>query len=343
MARAAAVVGWLSWTAAIVWLWWGWRSHVDVPDPSWFLAACAAGAIAVVGATVVGVARFRRKSDRRDAARWTVLAHGPTILVAAHATYAVVHLRSRELPRNVLLTTGEIAGATIILAETGGERRMTADNVVMIGATTPTPDRELEAMDRFVGRQSALLGLPLRSRVSWVRSRTVSARVCGHRGLALRSVVIGQQHAPELQVDGLDIIDRHEVAHAVLNQFLDPATDVPAALFEGWAEAQAWPSERAQLRAVLGSLSVERLRQIAGPVRRMFDPGEYHSHTGMAYPLGGLLVRFLLETHGARAFLDLVNHARPDDFEDACRRVLGVSLDELDPPFWSHLAQVETD
>jgi hypothetical protein len=367
--RVAAIVPWLCWVIGIARLWLQWRAGVSVPEVGILVFAFVIGSMSVVLATFLAFVRIIKRRDRRAALRWwLLLAHGPTILVVAHGTYAIGQLRSRTIPNNMTMRTAEMAGASMITAQTAGMARITGDNVVMISCRAADQRRDAEAMDRFVGSLSNdVLGAPLRTRVHWVRASSV-LRTDDLRGLALRSVALGNvgpptrfvvdsrdgpipalstTMTPQDEVARLDHVDRHEVAHAVLNQYLSTSSDVPALLFEGWAEAVAWLSEQRQLRVFLSPtdgrapLTVVRVRSFAPTLKELVSPGSYHLHQGLAYGIGGLLVRFILDRYGARAFIHLVNDIQPSNTDEACRRAIGVGLSELDRLFWSHLEELD--
>ena len=96
-------------------------------------------------------------------------------------------------------------------------------------------------------------------------------------------------------------VDRHEVAHCVINRLFTPWSEPPALLLEGWAQANSG-SDATQLaedawssRAVGDWLS---LRELTGPdwVGRHFGP---------VYGQGAPLVNYLLDKFGPEAFLEL--------------------------------------
>ena len=135
--------------------------------------------------------------------------------------------------------------------------------------------------------------------------------------------------------DGLNYIDRHEVAHFVLDQ-LRPNGDnleVPMLLIEGWAElhagqrgvlpCKAWTAQRE------GELSDLEL---------LTNANWFHNSTGPVYWQGSVLVDYLLRQIGHKKFLELCNTCREASFDEDVKRVLGMSLEELDKAYRQDLA-----
>ena len=163
-------------------------------------------------------------------------------------------------------------------------------------------------------------------------------------------------------------LDRHELAHALLNQHYTSATEPPTLLSEGWANSQsldnkpedlaanAWSlrellSELAEVRPStwkdrLGNrvdqpeliqllLAVRRPGQGTGAyLRELTSDFWYHHDKGPVYEVGAAFVSFLIRKYGARQFIEFYFDCRPGTFEAECRKAFGTELDALENEFW---------
>ena len=133
-------------------------------------------------------------------------------------------------------------------------------------------------------------------------------------------------------------LERHELAHVLIDRYCDATARPPSLLVEGWAEAQSgyehgFLAKRAWQRRCRG----ERMSLAA------MTGGAWYDGNGMhCYSFGGPLVDYILRVHGAPKFLELYTTCRPDSFADDVSRVLGVTLDELDVQYWEDVARQVT-
>jgi hypothetical protein len=148
--------------------------------------------------------------------------------------------------------------------------------------------------------------------------------------MSLYGLALGSSSSPGDWRGPQGYLDRHELAHAFLDQQRNAGSDPPMVLHEGWAESQSGFGRDTLAERALGakgSGKPHRLRELVGP-------NWYHQDSGPAYSVGGALVDFLLRQYGAEKFLRLYVECRPDTFEADCEAILGVRLDELDVLFW---------
>jgi hypothetical protein len=132
---------------------------------------------------------------------------------------------------------------------------------------------------------------------------------------------------------GVATLDRHEVAHVVLNEFTTPDMEPPAILMEGWADT-----------ASMLDMASHRLRAWSQrdqgdvlPLAELVGPAWYSRHDRPVYIQGSTLVDYLLRHHGADRFVELYATSHPTTFAADCQRVLGVTVDELDRACWADL------
>ena len=188
---------------------------------------------------------------------------------------------------------------------------------------------EVTAMDRHICRLHEILGRPPQAKVHWVRGRLMGLGAVYVQGMALGSA------RPEGEDSGgrLTYIDRHEVAHFVIQHLCGPDSGPPFVLIEGWAECQSDDEP--------GRIATRAWRQrCEGPVptvRELTGKEWYHLDYGLVYTLGGALVEYLLHEYGGEKFFELYSNCRADTFAQDCRRFWRWTLDELDRDYWRYV------
>ncbi len=214
----------------------------------------------------------------------------------------------------------------------GYPHRLETERLIMFYDDQVTdPQGDAAAMDRHVARMEKLTGKRLQAKIYWVRGSLL-----GKSGFCNRGVVSGSSDSPA------GSLDRHELAHAVLCQHETPDTDPPTLLSEGWAVSQEWADDRPFLAQMAvksrqGGEVNQSFQAWSGSracLRDLTTPTWYHHDSGPVYPVGGAFVDFLIRRFGAEQFLELYCTCRPDRFEVACQRILGVDLDTLEQLFW---------
>jgi hypothetical protein len=239
--------------------------------------------------------------------------------------------------------------------------RQESERLIMVFDDRVTdPRRDLEAMEGHLERMEKLTGFRLRARILWSRIPLV-----GQERVSLLGLALGSNRTPA------DVTDRHELAHAFLNQRDTPETSPPTFLTEGWAEAQSnslaenqrlvkdLRDEIAQMARLPEPVRQERARGMYDPegsdrlwsqaaanggqlpsyLREMSNSFWYHRDLGAVYSFGGAFVDFLIREFGAPKFVELYLASRPGQFADACQRVLGIDVDTLERRFWADVAR----
>jgi len=327
-ARRAALVVWVAWLAGTGLLWWGTLACVMHPQ---CFALVSLLLVQIVGATVaacLGLWRTVRGPRRLAALDWALVGIIPILLWVAQTSYVFgsVNVHSR-LPMNVATRTGLVAGAALADGEARVRfpRRLASQHVVMIYDELADPAGDLGAMERHVAEMERVLGRPSRVKVHWVRGMLLGMGPRGFQGMATG-----------FAEDGPTEVDRHEVAHAFISQFVPADAEPPTVLSEGWAEShQGVPSERLARKAWLAQSNgrLPTLRELVGPEW-------YFRMRHAAYVYGAALVDYLLREHGAEKFLELYTTCRQETFAADCERILGVGIDELEERFWADVAEI---
>ena len=202
----------------------------------------------------------------------------------------------------------------------------------MVSAPVESARAQVAAMDRHVKELESRLNRAARWRVDWLRGP-----ILGQTPHAVFDIAIGTSPGQmEVDDEGLSTVDRHEVAHCVITSLYLAASDPPTLLVEGWAEAnsgidpfelagRAWSSHR-------------RGRSLT--LRELSGPDWYWCSEGEVYVQGAPLVNYLLREFGPERFLKLYTTCQQATFAEDCRRILGMSPDELDAAFWADLERL---
>jgi len=356
-------LAWAGWLLSLGLLWWQHWMRVLHPPSLLFIFLVALTFGSVLAALGNGLWRVLRGPKRLDTSAWLLVALLPGLGWTALALYAYRNGQEGEVPRNPAMILMMRAGHSLMEAQATYlyAHRLESQRLVMFyqdGLTDPEGD--LRAMDRHVEDMEERTGLPLREKIYWARGPLL-----GRRSLCCFGVALGSDNSPANE------LDRHELAHALLNQHYTTATEPPTLLSEGWAQAQALDGKDLadgawNMRGLLAQLTMapesERKRGLAGfadaegfarLLRNLHEPGGgggsylreltdsywYHRDTGAVYEVGGAFVSFLLRKYGARRFVEFYFACRPGRFEAACREAFGVGLDALEKEFWEDAEQ----
>jgi len=200
------------------------------------------------------------------------------------------------------------------------------ERLVMFYDRLSNPRGDAATMDRHVARLEMLLGRPLRAKVYWVRG---PLRRLGLSRLSTHALALGSQESPTDWSAGGGL-DRHELAHAVLDELRTRGADPPKLLHEGWATAQSGEQPEILARNALAYRKADPARRL----RDQVEPDRYYLDAGPVYAVGGAFVAFLIRRYGSELFFKLYNEGKPETFATDCRRIYGMNLAALEKSFW---------
>jgi hypothetical protein len=305
--------------------------------PHFLPATTVLGVLIVAGlALVCGASwRIRRGPRRLHAFSCLLLGTAPLLFLAGHGLYGLRISYGREIPQNLPLKLLIPLGESLMDLEARFRYpiRTAGEKVVMISTPVADAGAQVAAMDRHVRALEARLGRTTPGTIHWVRGPLLGVQ----GGHAVFGLCLGTLPASgPVDAEALSALDRHEVAHCVLNSHSSPSMNPPALLTEGWAEAnsghdpydlarRAWESQTRGDDYTLGQLT---------------GPDWYNRHEWPVYRQGAMLVNILLERFGPDRFLELYTTCRPATFDADCRRILGVSVDELDALYRTDIARL---
>lgn len=242
--------------------------------------------------------------------------------------YAAGQWRRRLVPNDLPMDLAKMAAAPLMRLEASAEypNRLETDHLVMLYGRLDDPRRDADEMDRHLARMEGMLGGPFRAKVYWVRG---GLPLLGIGSLSVHGIALGSAESPA-DWDRGGGFDRHELAHAALDEYRTYDSDPPCFLHEGWANSQKGVGSVALARR-----AHEQRSETPGiGIREMLNPEWYHRDEGAVYSLGGAFVDYLLRTYGVGAFVRLYNGCRPDTAEETFRKVLGSDLDTVEAAFW---------
>jgi hypothetical protein len=329
------LVAWAAWLLTLgimVWLA-CWRAlhpsflYMAVP-----LAVQVICTVAVLGG---GIWRVVRGPRRWNAVAWMLFAFLPTLWMAAYIEYLLVLSAGRTGTPNLLTKWAEPMSSLI------GEPyvrvcypfRYEGERFVMWSDSPEFDVKAMAAMDAHILAMEQFLGHRSDYKVYWVRGP-----VWGIEGRAVFGWALGSRSStPADAADGLNSMDRHEVAHIVVEQFSPKGDGGPKLLHEGWAELHAKPKPESRWEECWFSQQEGKLPSL----RALTNPEWYYNSIEPMYTLGSVLVEYILKRFGPEKFIELGCTCRQATFPDDVERVLGVSLDELDRDYQQDLAQRE--
>jgi len=288
VAAWATCLGFLGLLAGMV-LGRAWHPHF-LPAMTMLLLVVVTGLALVVGASW----RIIRGRRRRRALCCLLIGAAPMWFLAGFLLYGLAIKSARKTPltpaHKLLIPLAE--SLMDLEARFRYPQRTVGETVEMISPAMPEADAraQVAAMDRHVRALEARLGRQTGGIIHWARGPLL-----GTGGIAVFGLCLGTRPgAAPADAEGLCTVDRHEVAHCVLNSQCSARVDPPAMLTEGWARANQGvdPATLAyRVRADLDGGNALTLRQLTGP-------DWYHRHEEPAYFQGATLVNFLLRRFG---------------------------------------------
>jgi hypothetical protein len=333
----ATLAAWLSCGAVFLAAFWIRYAHVMHPGWQWvgitFVTTIMAG-----GYGLVVLARTVRERSWQIAAVWAVALVLPAMMNAAPLVYGLATKSAmrrpvaerRWLPGRQWLELSGSMGAPLLdaVGRVTYTRRTSGDHVVMLYKIAANPEADVAAMDAHVARLSALLGSPCTSRVHWVRGSLFGVSRVYFQGMSF-----GSDSRDEIR--GPTDLDRHEVAHFVLEHLAGPRSRPPSLLQEGWAQSQmGLPAGQLACQALSAWAANPRLGPTALIGREYYD-----SREPIVYVQGGAFTDFLLRRYRGPRFLEMYRTCRERSFAEDCESIFGVSLAELERLYSEDLEQ----
>ncbi len=274
-----------------------------------------------LSAILIGGWRVCRGPRRWLAAAWSILGLLPALLVVTGGAYLITYLAYLHSPRDSFLPIVAFEPLFELVIEPyvliHYPHRCEGERFVMWSESPNADAEEMAAMDSHIKAMEKTLGRRSDYKVYWVRGS-----VFGISGLYMYGWAIGSPpKAPGKSFERLDYLDRHEVAHFALDQSRTSLTRMSMLLHEGWA--QRCSSEPNQNHPQSLPYSLKELT-----ASRFYDASRQPM-----YEQGSVLVEYVVRNYGGEKFLELFTTCRQETFDADVRRVLGVSLDELDQAY----------
>jgi hypothetical protein len=287
-----------------------------------------------LGLVIVATVRLIRGPRRDRALAGLLVGTAPFWLLTGHILMAMRPAFDRHVPPGwPTKVFSPLARPLLDLEARWFYRERTRGKwVTMVGAPAEDARAQVAAMDRHVETSLARLGHSASWPIVWYRGRLFGLQECAIHDMAIGSKV-GQT---KRGADGLTVLDRHEVAHCVINQNDTVLSDPPRVLMEGWAQAnQGTPEEELADTAWNDRQAGQSLT-----LRQLVSPNWYWFSGPAAYRQGAPLVNYLLRAYGPERFLKLYTTCQQATFEADCRATLGIGLEELDAAYWADTEQI---
>jgi hypothetical protein len=307
---------------------WSWAVllRADIHPNPWpclvLLAVLLCGAIASVFRVLLSVI-FRR--DVWGNFRAFCRAMLPLWLLAGHLGI----LYAETLHRRVEISPVSLSMLPLVIACGEAESwfrysmRTEGEFVVLYHSGIDRAAERVAAADQYLRELQKILGTPARIRLRWVKGSLL-----GRQGFSFGAFALTAPRTEDL----IDPLDRHELAHAMINQFMSHRMRTPMVLIEGWAEAVSStnPDE-------LHSAAAHDLDLPGGLVELML-PDWAPIDAGPVYTTGGSFVRQLLDEYGGEKFLQLYLTCRPHTSRADFERIYGTSLEDFERRYREKLA-----
>ena len=287
-------------------------------------------AAAMVAFALVGW-RLIRAGNRKVTLLWAGAIFLPFMLLAIPYETARRQWAERQLPhKNAVGQVAIITAASLMEGQAAYlyPHRWETERLTMFYRDLDQPQLDAETMDQHVARLEAKVGHHLRSKIHWVRGSLI-----GQGNLSILGLALGSTKSPSNWAHSEGNLDRHELAHAVINQQRPVSADPPMLLHEGWAESQSGLSSEELVARALR----ERESNPGLHVADLLGPDWYHRDSGPVYTYGGALVDFLIRRFGTPRFVELFNRCQSDTFDEDFRVVYGEPLSDLEASFWEDI------
>src|SRR5437588_4097428 len=177
-----------------------------------WLPPAAVGSVAGVAALLVGAARTLIGPRRRAMFGWSTIGITPSLLLAALVAYMFYEQGQRNLPNTHAHKVGRMAAITLFEGHARlryAQRLETARLIMYHDDRLADAAGDAAAMDAHLARLEEVLGRRQHSQIHWVRGPAL-----GMRGMSVHSIALGSESSPASH------LDRHELAHAFLSQFV---------------------------------------------------------------------------------------------------------------------------
>ncbi len=325
-----AWLAWLIFLSIMVWL-----SCRRILHPSCIyltipLVVLVISTVAVLGG---GIWRVIRGPQQWNAVAWMLFAALPALWMASYAEYLLIVAAGHNLRRNALTTWADAAVPLVVepCLRMHYPYRYEGERFVMWSDAPECDMNQMAAMDAHIRAMEEALGRRPSYKVYWVRGPVWGITGRGGAGWALGSSPSTHGRG----MDQLDALDRHEVAHFVLDEFCPSGSEVPMLFHEGWAELHSKPKPESHWQECWASQSEGKLPSL----RALTSPACYYHSLSPMYSIGSVVVEYVLKRFGHEKFLELCCTCREATFSDDVQRVLGLNLDELDRAYQQDLAR----
>jgi hypothetical protein len=318
--------------ALLCWVYYLYRVQAPYPTHWPFTILVLAIVIGSVTQCVFWLRALWTKQDRLRELRWLTVVLLPGLAAIWGGLYAHRISSNRYIPDNLLMRWMGSAGVSLADLERSirypivyeGQRvdmycaREIADGPELVRQM----DEHISALEKRIGRTSDI-------KARWIRGDILGRNNYQFFGLAMSDY----EPSAENQEPTIHSLDRHELAHFVLSQFMNADSSPPCLMLEGWAQMMSLPSEKLAIDAWRhrylehGTWSLQDLTTMPW----------YRYSRQSVYSIGGAFVDYLIRHHGIDSFVTLYLMANEEHFADQFQDIYHISLSEIEPEFWKEI------
>ena len=311
------LVAWLAWLATLGSM--AWLSCRRILHPSVAYMAIPLAVQLISTATLLGGGIwFALRGPRRwNAVAWMLFGVLPILWMADYTAFPSVAFAAGRNHRPNLLTRCREGGgifssrSPICERTTRIDMRRSGLSCGPIRPSTTTPRwRRWTTIFAAIGESPRPAAA---YKVYWVRGPVWGIDGRGGSGWALGSRP--STHDPG--TDRLSHIDRHEVAHFVLDEFCPSGSQKYRELHEGWAELHSGPESESHWQ----ECSYKQQQGKLPSLRQLTSHECYYNSLGPMYSLGSVVVEYILKRFGHEKFLELCCTCREATFPDDVQRI----------------------
>jgi hypothetical protein len=194
-------------------------------------------------------------------------------------------------------------------------------------------ETDANLMDAYLDQMESKYHRRIRHRIHWVHGSLLGQEDLSVYGLALTSA----GPSTEGSLPALRDSDRHEVAHAVMSQWMPPDINPPTLLSEGCAEANARPEPLQAAYSYERNKAVIDFPAPGSILTTLTNVRWYHQDRGCVYPCGHVLTLYLIDKYGPERYFILYRSIDPYHVENTFKTVYGREMRSIEEDVTGYL------
>ena len=283
----------------------------------------------------LAIVRVVRRKGKRHTVVLGILALAPIAFLSTVLVYASGSWQNRQLSPNPLLHIAKCLGASLMEADLALHypQRVERRRFILFYQGSRNAEADANLMDAYLDQLERKYHRRIHQRIHWVHGALL-----GQEGLAIYGLAItGAGSTDEGNLSALSDSDRHEVAHAVMNQWMPPDIDPPTLLSEGWAEANARPEPLQAAYWYERNKAIDDFPARGSVLTTLTNLRYYHQDRGYVYPCGHALTLYLIDRYGPERYFKLYRSIDPYHVENTFKTVYGRDMHGIEEDMTGYL------